>query len=52
MYLIGLEMKVDIDKCVGEVDVEKVEKRGVSRQSAYIELKYLPCDCGKYFKEL
>ena len=33
-------MKVDINECVGEVDVEKVESRGVSRQSAYIELKY------------
>ena len=51
-YLISLKMKVDINECVGEVDVEKVEKCGVSRQSAYLELKYLSCDCGKYFKEL
>ena len=45
-------MKIDINECVREIDVEKVESRGVSRQSAYIELKYLSCDCGKYFKEL
>ena len=38
-YLISLEKKVDINKCVGEVDVEEIESRGVSRQLAYIELK-------------
>ena len=45
-------MKVDINECVGEINVEKVESRGVSRQSAYIKLKYLSRDCGKYFKGL
>ena len=39
-HLINLKMKVDINECVGEVDVEKVESRGVSRQSACIELKF------------
>ena len=34
------------------VDVEKVESRGVSRQSAYIKMKYLLCECGKCFIEL
>ena len=48
-YLISLKMKVDINECVGEVNVEKVESRGVSRQSAYIELKYLSRDVVSIF---